>query len=83
MVDSHAHLESCDAAPADLVAEAARAGVERIVTIGMGRDSAARAVSLTRDHEGVFAAVGVHPHDASGFADADLDWMRTLAAEPK
>jgi len=57
--------------------------VERIVTIGMGRDSAARAVSLTRDHEGVFAAVGVHPHDASGFADADLDWMRTLAAEPK
>jgi TatD DNase family protein len=65
------------------VAEAATAGVERIVTIGMGRGSAERAVSLTREHEGVFAAVGVHPHDAAAFDDADLEWMRALAAEPK
>lgn len=66
-----------------LVAEAAEAGVDRIVTIGMGRESSERAVALTRAHEGVYAAVGVHPHDARTYTDADVDWIRELAADPK
>ena len=65
------------------MAQAAEAGVERIVTIGMGRAGSERAVALTREHPGVYAAVGVHPHDADGFRDADLHWMRDLAADPK
>ena len=57
--------------------------MERIVTIGMGRASSERAVALARTHPGVRAAIGVHPHDAAGFADADLEWMRALAAAPE
>ncbi|MEQ9337136.1 MAG: TatD family hydrolase [Miltoncostaeaceae bacterium] len=83
MVDSHAHLESCDQDVADLVAEAAGEGVERIVTIGMGEDSSRRAVALTERFPGVFAAVGVHPHDAGSFTAADPVWMRELSAHPK
>ncbi len=66
-----------------LVAEAAEAGVERIVTIGMGRASSERAIALTEEHPGVYAAIGVHPHDADGFTDADTAWMRDLAGHPK
>jgi TatD DNase family protein len=66
-----------------VVAEAVEAGVERIVTIGVGRESSERAVSLADAHPEVYAAVGVHPHDADGFTPADLVWLRELAAHPR
>lgn len=80
MIDSHAHLESCDAPVEDLLAEAAAQGVERIVTIGVGEESSARAVRLAEEHPQVFAAVGVHPHDADDFGSDDDAWIRRLAA---
>lgn len=57
--------------------------MERIVTIGMGEESSRRALALTERFPGVFAAVGVHPHDAGSFTRSDLGWMRELAAHPK
>jgi TatD DNase family protein len=66
-----------------VVAEAVGAGVERIVTIGVGRESSERAVALADAHPEVYAAVGVHPHDADGFTPADLLWLRELAAHPR
>jgi len=67
----------------DLVAEAVAAGVTRIVTIGTGRESSERAITHAESHAEVFAAVGVHPHDADAFSAADLEWMRSLAGHPK
>ena len=64
------------------MAEAAAAGVERIVAIGVGRESSERAVALCESHPQVRAAVGVHPHDADGFTAADEAWIRELAAHP-
>jgi TatD DNase family protein len=65
------------------VAEAAAAGVERIVTIGVGRASSERAIALAERHPEVFAAIGVHPHDADGWSPADEAWIRELAAHPR
>jgi TatD DNase family protein len=65
------------------VAEAAAAGVETIVAIGVGRASSEAAVALTQEHPGVFAAVGVHPNDADAFTPADEVWIRDLLAHPK
>ncbi len=83
MIDSHCHLRSCDAPVEELLAECRAAGVERVVTIGCGRESSEDAVALCDLHPEVFAAVGVHPHDADGFTPADLVWLRDLAAHPK
>jgi TatD DNase family protein len=69
--------------PEELVDEARGAGVTRIVTIGVGRASSERAVALAERHPEVWAAVGVHPHDADGWSDADGDWIRALAAHPR
>lgn len=66
-----------------MVAEARAAGVERIVTIGVGRASSERAVALAEVHPEVYAAVGVHPHDADAYTPADDAWIRELAAHPK
>ncbi len=43
MIDSHTHLDRCDGTPAELVAAARAAGVQRIVTIGMDEESCAAA----------------------------------------
>ena len=75
MIDTHAHLDALDEDAAAVVARAGEAGVTRILTVGM-----AEAVALADRFDGVFAIVGVHPHDA---ADADLDEVRRLHASPK
>lgn len=65
------------------MAEAAAAGVERIVAIGVGRESSERAVALAHEHPAVHAAVGVHPNDADLFTDDDLVWLRRLCDDPR
>jgi TatD DNase family protein len=62
--DSHCHL-SYDGMAEDAVADAAAAGVTRIVTIGTDAASSARAVAAARSHGGVYATIGLHPHEAS------------------
>jgi len=75
VIDTHAHLDALDEDAAAVVARAADAGVTRILTVGT-----AEAVALADRFDGVFAIVGIHPHDA---ADGDLDEVRRLHAHPK
>lgn len=82
MIDSHAHLGISDAAEAELVSEARRVGVGRILTIGLDEASNADAVGAAGRHEEVFAAVGRHPNSATGFDEAAADAIEALAADP-
>jgi TatD DNase family protein len=75
LIDTHAHLDAC-AEPADvLVARARAAGVERVVSIGSGLDSCRETLAIAAREEGVFAALGIHPHQA---ADDDADRLEEL-----
>jgi TatD DNase family protein len=78
MIDTHAHLDGC-AEPAHAILERARAaGVDRVITIGSGIDSCREAVALAEAEPGVFAALGIHPHQA-GDEDANrVDELRRL-----
>ncbi|MGZ8665422.1 MAG: TatD family hydrolase [Solirubrobacterales bacterium] len=82
MIDSHAHLGVHDEDAGELVAEARRVGVERILTIGLGEESNAEAVRTAHEHEEVFAAVGRHPNSAGGFNHAAAAAIEELAADP-
>jgi TatD DNase family protein len=75
VIDTHAHLDALDDDPADVVARAREAGVTRILTVGT-----AQAVALAERFDGVFAVVGVHPHESTG---GDLDEIRRLHGHPK
>lgn len=89
LADSHAHLTMVfdgattsgktrapsPAEVAGLVARAREAGVTRILVPGTSRDDVRLAVEIAEAHEGVFAAVGVHPHEAKWF-DEDADFRR-------
>ena len=78
MTDTHAHLDAC-AEPADvLVARARAAGVERIVSVGSGLDSCRETLAIAGREQGVFAALGIHPHQAAEEDAGRLDELREL-----
>jgi TatD DNase family protein len=83
MIDSHTHLDSCAEPVAELVANAERAGVTRMLTIGMDGASCRAALAAAEAHPQVHAAIGRHPNLATGFDDADLAELRALAAHER
>ncbi len=83
MIDTHAHLDACSDRPEDVVARARAAGVSRIVTIGSGIESCRAALAIAADQGGVYAALGLHPHQAGDATESDLDTLRELLAHPR
>jgi TatD DNase family protein len=77
VIDTHAHLEMCDGEPKDVAAAAAAAGVGRVLTVGREQ-----AVALAERIPGVWAVVGVHPHEAGGVADPAAA-VRELIGHPR
>lgn len=78
MTDTHAHLDAC-AEPAEvLVARAQTAGVERIVSVGSGLASCRETLAIAGREQGVFAALGIHPHQAADEDAGRLDELREL-----
>jgi TatD DNase family protein len=82
LVDSHCHLEMIEDADG-AVAEARAGGVRQLVTIGIDLETSRKAVELASSLDGVYATVGLHPHDADRLDDAMLDEFDRLAALPR
>jgi TatD DNase family protein len=84
-VDTHAHLH--DAAFAEdrpaVLARARAAGVARLVTVGTDPGTARAAVALANSEPDVYAAVGIHPHDATTADDDALAVIAELAGAPR
>src|SRR5665811_1221574 len=83
MIDSHTHLFLCESPEAELVARAEAAGVTRMLNVGLGGEQNETAIAGAERHEGVFASVGRHPTEASGFDDAEAERIAALAAHEK
>jgi TatD DNase family protein len=83
VTDTHAHLDACAESADELVRRARAAGVERIVSVGSGLDSCRETLAIAAGHEGVFASLGIHPHQA-GEPDANrLDELRQLLRDER
>jgi TatD DNase family protein len=83
LIDSHTHLDLCEAPDAELVAAASAAGVVRMLTVGIDGASCRAALAAAEDFPQVYAAIGRHPNAAKGFDDADLAELRALAAHER
>ncbi|MEW6682189.1 MAG: TatD family hydrolase [Nitrospirota bacterium] len=84
-IDTHTHIHGPEFDPdRDLaLARARSAGVEVCVAVGTDLDDSRRAVDLAGKHPDVFAAVGVHPHEASGVTAAGLEALARLAGSER
>ena len=85
LIDTHAHLDFSrfDADREAVVERARAAGVAAIVNVGTDLASSQRAVRLAEQYDGIYAAVGVHPHDAKKLDGATLAELRELAQHPR
>ncbi|MDP6348263.1 MAG: TatD family hydrolase [Chloroflexota bacterium] len=83
--DSHTHLN--DEQFADDIAavweRARNGGVTRALVLGFSLETSLRAVELAGRLEGLYAAVGIHPHSAEAADAAAMRRIDDLAAEPR
>ena len=82
MIDTHAHLDAFEE-PEEILGRAREAGVERVVTVGTTIESCRASLELCERHDGVFAALGLHPHEAGGVGAPEFAQLRELLAHPK
>ena len=82
MIDSHCHLDHCDAPVAELVERARAAGVTRLCTVGIDAAATDFAIAAAREHDGVYAIVGRHPQSAQGFGEPDVEAIEAAAVDP-
>jgi TatD DNase family protein len=83
VIDSHTHLHVCQPDDAELVAAAVEAGVNRMLTVGTNGATCRAALLAAERFPQVFAAIGRHPNEATGFDDADLAELTALAEHPR
>jgi len=83
VIDSHTHLFLCERPEAEVVAAAREAGVERMLNVGLDGQSSKLAIGGAERHESVFATVGCHPTEATGFDDARAEEIARLAVHEK
>lgn len=84
LIDSHCHIDSAafDEDRDEVIRRAHLAGVAAMLNVGTGdphSDDFRRAVAVAEQYDSVFAAVGVHPHDAKLYDDAAEEHLITLA----
>ncbi len=85
LIDTHAHLDFPEFAEDldEVVARARDAGVTRIISIGTGLETSARAIVLAERFPGVvYAAVGVHPNHVHEERPDFTGPLRELASHP-
>ena len=82
MIDTHAHLTALDD-PGEAVERAAGAGVTRILAVGTDIEDCRRVLALAERHDGVFAILGIHPHEAGTATPDDVAALRELLQHPK
>jgi len=81
VIDTHAHLDALEA-PERALDRARAAGVTRVITIGTGIDSSRRALDLT-EHDGVYAALGIDPHQAATAEAERVGELHALLDHPR
>jgi TatD DNase family protein len=78
LIDTHCHIHDKDY-PFDIeviIRRAHEAGVEKMICVGTDSDNSTLAVSTANRYDGVFAAVGVHPHETKHGMDSVIELLK-------
>jgi TatD DNase family protein len=80
LIDTHAHLGD-DAR--EVLERARAAGVTKVIAVATTLAGAHAALALADEHDGVYASLGIHPHEAGTREAANVDELAELLSHPK
>ena len=85
MIDTHCHLGSSrfKRDRAEVMARARQAGVERFVEVAYDLPTSERCIALSREHEDMWASVGLHPHEVAKAQPNAWDELQRLSTDPE
>ncbi len=85
LIDSHAHLDSSqyDQDRHETIERATANGISHILTIGCDLASSRTSIAIAEQYHQVYAAVGIHPHDATEISPEALRELELMLAHPK
>lgn len=85
LVDTHCHLDypEYDTDRDEVITRAKAAGVEYIVNVGSSIEGSRRSVELAKKYPGVYAVVGIHPHEADSASEEIKKEIKLLSAKDK
>ena len=85
LTDSHCHLDDRQFRrdQRQVLERARQEGVDTIVCVGYDLPSSREVVALAEKHEGLYAVVGVHPHDAREVDEDTYRDLERLAQSPR
>ncbi|QXM06869.1 TatD family hydrolase [Crassaminicella indica] len=85
LFDTHAHLDDgrFDNDREKIIENAKANGISYIVNPGADFESSVKSIELANQYDMIYAAVGVHPHDAEDVDDMTLSLLKGLAKKPK
>lgn len=85
LIDSHVHLDDSqfDLDREDVIESFDENNLELVINVGADMESSRRAVELSEKYDKIYAAVGVHPHDAKDVDESTIDELRSLASARK
>jgi TatD DNase family protein len=80
--DSHCHLDAMGVDVGQSLVDARSVGVSKVVTVGDTLSSSEWSVATAAAHDGVAAAVGLHPNELGGVEESTWDGLAALARHP-
>ncbi|MEN6461843.1 MAG: TatD family hydrolase, partial [Syntrophomonas sp.] len=85
LIDTHAHLQDEELINDvdDILQRAREVGVDSIVCVGYDYESSLQALEIAGKYTGVYAVVGVHPHDAATLNEEVMAELYKMAKQPK
>lgn len=85
LVDTHCHLqfEKFSTNLDQIIQSALEAGVKKMICVGTNMKDSTQAADFARKYNNIWAASGVHPHDAKDFKQKDSAELRTLLAQSR
>ncbi len=85
LIDSHCHLnyKGLIESQAEVLARARARGVSGFLNISTRRSEWDAVVATAHREPGVWASIGIHPHEADAHADLGAEALRMASADPK
>ena len=86
LIDSHCHLDYLERDGVDIdqvIAQAKEAGVQYCLTIGTKWSEREKQVSLANRFPGIFASIGIHPHETASESAPSLNEFLDFMQQPK